>query len=107
MKRLLGRHMLLPPTPDLLEIFETERSIWPGQLESNSKKEIELAELGTKLIEACVSVLHCCKTLSHILSKLRCLDAGYTQTMKVFHQSEKRFNLLLARASQGREKETM
>lgn len=107
MKRLLGRHMLLPPTPDLLEIFETERSIWPGQLESNSKKEIELAELGTKLIEACVSVLHCCKTLSHIPSKLRCLDAGYTQTMKVFHQSENRFNLLLVRASQGREKETM
>jgi hypothetical protein len=92
MKRLLGLHMLLPPTPDLLEIFETERSIWPGQSESNSKK---------------VFVLHCCKKLSHIPSNLRCPDAGYTQTMQVFHQSEKRFNLLLVRASQGRERETM
>jgi len=107
MKRLLGLHMLLPPTPDLLEIFETERSIWSGQSESNSKKEIELAELGTRLIEACVSVFHGCKTLSHIPSNLRCPDAGYTQTMQVFHQSEKRFNLLLVRASQGRERETM
>ena len=107
MKRLLGLHMLLPPTPDLLEIFETERSIWPDQSESNSKQEIELAELGTKVIEACVSVLHYCKRFSHIPSNLRCPDAGYTQTMQVFHQSQKRFNLLLVKASQGRERETM
>jgi hypothetical protein len=36
------------------------------------------------------------------------LDGGYTQTMQVFQQTEKRFNLLLLKIneSEGREKET-
>lgn len=54
MQRLLGRHLLPPPTPDLLEIFEKERQIWPGYAETVTTKETELAELGTKMCSACV-----------------------------------------------------
>jgi hypothetical protein len=55
LRRLLGRHLLPPPTPDLLEIFEKEREIWPGYEETATTKETELAELGTKILSACAS----------------------------------------------------
>jgi hypothetical protein len=52
MRRLLGRHLLPPPTPDLLEIFEKERQIWPGYTEPAPMKETELAEFGSKILFA-------------------------------------------------------
>jgi len=36
----------------LLEVFEKERHIWPGDSEKAPMNEIELADLGTKIIGA-------------------------------------------------------
>jgi hypothetical protein len=51
----------------LLEIFEKERQIWPGDL-GNTSKETEPLELGTKIMNACVAYLLLLK-LGYSLSK--------------------------------------
>ncbi|KAH8649407.1 hypothetical protein BGZ60DRAFT_520732 [Tricladium varicosporioides] len=92
-KLLLGRHLLLPPTPKLLEIFEKERQIWPEDLGGTLKKETKPMELGVKIKS----------------THLRASDPSYTQTISVYRQTEKRFNLQLlsTSTSERREKETI
>jgi hypothetical protein len=52
----------------LLEIFEKERQIWPGDLGNTLEKETESIELGTKIMSACVAYLLLLK-LGYSLSK--------------------------------------
>ncbi|KAN0075078.1 hypothetical protein V8E54_007689 [Elaphomyces granulatus] len=91
-RNLLGRYLLLPPTPNLLEIFEKERRMLQSAPVTTLEQETEPRELGTRIISA----------------HLRSSDLNYTQTLEVYRQTEKRFSLVLVKASisEGRDKET-
>ena len=54
-RNLLGHHLLLPPTHELLEIFEQETRIWQGGPENTPKQGTEPTELGTEIMNACAS----------------------------------------------------
>jgi hypothetical protein len=54
-RNLLGRYLLLPPTPNLLEIFEKERRMLQSAPVTTLEQETEPRELGTRIISAFVS----------------------------------------------------
>jgi hypothetical protein len=108
-RNLLGPLLLLPPTPDLLEIFDKERLIWQGGPAKIPEQETKPTELGTEIMSVCVSSQLYCTMIANCRSQLRSSDPNYTQTLQLYRLTEKCFSLLLAKAaiSEGRDKETM
>ncbi|KAF8865685.1 hypothetical protein BDZ45DRAFT_736257 [Acephala macrosclerotiorum] len=102
LRRILGRHLILPPTPDLIAIFERQRP--PSQQIQQSP----LLQKAENFQQKQQNPIELDDTSVPNWEVERIQHPDYTQTLQVYKQTETRSSLVLVKTSLsgGREKES-